>query len=187
MIVDSTSSDKLWLKCTRDKCTLNNCIREKVGEGDRRKCQYSLFSMHKITTTEGDVIKVGDKVVLEHKSTVGVEHESLFPSRMFVTCTDGLTQHCSISSNCSASDYDNNMLCQENILTVQAEGKDSGEAITHNSHISFRYDRIHPDMHSSSFCCNSVNYMCGKIYFSKNVLNACEGSNFYGLFNIQKV
>ncbi len=132
----SEFSDQSWLSCNDAGCKLNTCPGKYLRDNDKEKCPFNIFTLHKLLTNESLVVKVGDAVVLEHKSS---SENPLFNTSRFVSC-DFDTQECSLSSECTAARYRfNETFCQHNILIVRAEGKGDGETVTHKDVIGFEF------------------------------------------------
>lgn len=196
LVMDNSFNNQLWLKCTQDKCTLDECLGKKLRENDRDQCPYSFFTLHKLSNKNG-IVRVGDEIVLEHKSILGEDGSSMFNRSMYVSC-DSNTESCAISSNCSMDDdFNNNTFCQENILIVRAVGKRDGEAITHRDKIGLEF-RLLQDHgffdYQCAFGCDPQTKQCKKDRCLANPINFLStGAGEAGLscrkdmFMIQKV
>ena len=166
-----------WLSCNEYQCEVNNCPGKKLRENDKELCPNNIFTLHKLSNGS-KVIRVGDEIVMEHKS-----YGKVMNSRLFVSCNPK-TKICSLSSECSTDDKYNATFCRENILVVRAEGKNVGEPITHRDFIGFEFKM--PDIPQSHFrqqCalgCNSQNGLCSKvqcIFVNHDALHLGGGGN----------
>lgn len=167
----SNFPENLWLSCTDQQCTVNDCVGKKFRQKDVKSCSSNVFNLHKVvsgTTRRGSgVVRVGDSVILERKHP--------FPHR-FLFCNEK-TLICSLSRVCVLGQYsyNNSSFCREHVLIVRAEGKRNGQAITHKDLIGFEFQTRHDGFFEQqcAFGCNPSTNVCSKklcVFSSSNSL-----------------
>ena len=174
----------LWLKCTQNECTLNTCLGKKLRENDRVRCPYSLFTLHKLSNNNTNIIRVGDEIILEHKSIMDEDGASMFNSSMYMSCDSG-GHSCAISSNCSTDDMYNKTICLENILIVRIAGKQDGDCMIHGDSITLEF-RSEYNNDRFAFGCDSVTNVCTRKICGRanSLLQECHHTD---MFQIRKI
>ena len=128
---EAVSNTTWWLNCTND-CELSDRAGKKFNSDDVTGCAELIFEMQKVNS--GNLyIKVGDTVVLKQRSSMGVN---------IVSC-DYDDKRCRAKEECIAGrggdggEFDEDILCPEDVFIVGAMGKSEGDLISHRDRITF--------------------------------------------------